>query len=322
MTGIDITGRVAVVTGAGNGLGRDYALELARRGARVVVNDLGGSTEGIGGSHTSADEVVAQIADRGGRAVANYDSVGTRAGAEAVIETAMDAFSRVDIVINNAGNQRNNRFENMTDEEFDAVIDVNLKGAFYVSRAAYRIMMKQGYGRFVFTSSASGVFGNYIRTNYAAAKAGVLGIMHSVALEGERHGILANALLPCAASRLGQTPADSMYPEWEATDPRNKPGIELVGARILPEYVTPLAVYLASEQCQSTHAIWSALGGRYARVFVGATRGWLGPEDRPATPEEIADHLAEIEDRRHFDEPHTVSDEFDQVIAAYSLRQD
>lgn len=321
MTEIDFTGRVAVVTGAGNGLGKDYAIALAARGANVVVNDLGGSTEGSGGSHRSADAVVDQIVGAGGQAVANYDSVGTRAGGEAVIETAMDAFGRVDIVINNAGNQRNNRFENMTDEEFDAVIDVHLKGAFYVSQPAYRIMMKQQYGRFVFTSSASGMFGNYIRTNYASAKAGLVGMMHSVALEGERHGILANALLPCAASRLGQAPANSMYPEWEADDPRNMPGMELIGPRILPEYVTPLTLYLASERCKSTHAMWSALGGRYARVFVGATRGWLGPDDRPATPEEIADHLEDIEERRNFEEPHTVSEEFDPVIATYRQRQ-
>jgi NAD(P)-dependent dehydrogenase (short-subunit alcohol dehydrogenase family) len=317
MSRIDFTDRVAVVTGAGNGLGKDYAIALAARGAKVVVNDLGGSTEGTGGSRNCADEVVEKIIRAGGTAVASYDSVGTRTGGEGIIDTAMNAFGKVDIVINNAGNQRNNKFEDMTEEEFDAVINVHLKGAFFVSQPAYKVMLSQQYGRFVFTSSASGMFGNYIRTNYASAKAGLVGMMHSIALEGQRHGILANAILPCAASRLGQAPAGSMYPEWEAGDPRHKPGIHLIGAKVIPEYVTPLTLYLASEQCKSSHAMWSALGGRYARVFVGATKGWFGPDDRPATPEEIADHLTDIEDPLDFCEPLTVSDEFDDVISTF-----
>lgn len=321
MNTIDFSNRVAIITGAGNGLGKDYALALAARGAQVVVNDLGGAIDGTGSSARAADEVVRQIVEAGGQAVANYDSVATRSGGEAMVATAMDTFGRVDIVINNAGNQRNNRFELMTDEEFDAVIDVHMKGAFYVTQPAYRVMMKQNYGRIIFTSSASGMFGNYIRTNYATAKAGLVGMMHAVALEGERFGILANALLPVAASRLGQAPAGSMYPEWEALDPRNKAGIELVGARVLPEYVTPLALYLCSEQCTSTHGLWSALAGRYSRVFIGATRGWLGPADRAATVEEIAAHLGEIEDRKIFDEPYSVSEEFDPVIAAWKQKQ-
>lgn len=320
MTEIDFTGRVAVVTGAGNGLGKAYALELAARGAKVVVNDLGGNAEGGGSSRTCADEVVAEITGAGGEAIASYQSVATREGGEAIIESAMDTWGRVDIVINNAGNQRNNRFEEMTDEEFDAVINVHLKGAFYVSQPAYRAMMKQRYGRFVFTSSSSGMFGNYIRTNYASAKAGLVGMMHSVAMEGKRYGILANALLPVAASRLGQAPAGSLHPEWQEDDPRTKPGIELVGPKMVADHVVPMTVYLASERCTHTQRMWSAVGGRYASVFVGTTEGWLGPDDRPATAEEIADNLDRIEDRRVYAEHHSVGGEFDPLIAAYQKR--
>jgi NAD(P)-dependent dehydrogenase (short-subunit alcohol dehydrogenase family) len=310
---IDFTGRVAIVTGAGGGLGRDYALQLAARGAAVVVNDLGGTTTGAGQDRAPADAVVRAIVVCGGRAIANYDSVATRAGAEAIIAAALAHFGRIDILINNAGNQRNGRIEQLSDEEFDAVLAVHLRGAFYVSQLAYRQMVQQRYGRLIFTSSASGLFGNYIRANYAAAKAGLVGLMHSFALEGAYAGVLANALLPTAASRLGQAPAQAIRPEWEAFQPQNVNGIERIGAKIRVEYVTPLVLYLASEACTSSHGIWSATGGRYARVFVGVTRGWLGPADRPATAEEIEAHLAQIEDRGGFTEPHTVAEELAEV---------
>lgn len=322
MTPIDFSGRVAIVTGAGNGLGKDCALALAARGARVVVNDVGADPDGTGGSSVFADAVVSRIREAGGEAIANHDSVASRAGGNAIVETAMDHFGRVDIVINNAGNQRNNRFEDMTDDEFDAVINVHLNGAFYVSQPAYRVMMQQGFGRFVFTSSASGVFGHFIRTNYASAKAGVIGMMHSVALEGERYGILANALLPAAASRLGKAPDGMMHPDWDAQDATRVPGTELIGARMRPDYVTPLSLYLASEQCASTHAIWSAVGGRYARVFIGASRGWMAPGDHPPAPEDIAANLQQIESRSPFREPLTVAEEIAHVVEDVSRRSD
>lgn len=170
---IDFQGRVAIVTGAGGGLGKVYAMQLAARGASVVVNDLGGETDGTGGSPTPADDVVNQIRDGGGIAVAHYETVASRRGGESLVAAAMDHFGRVYIVINNAGNQRNNRFEDMTDDEFDAVIDVHLKGAFYVSQPAYRRMTQRGYGRFVFTSSSAAMLGNYLRTNYAWPKRGL-----------------------------------------------------------------------------------------------------------------------------------------------------
>ncbi len=317
---IEFNGRVAIVTGAGNGLGRDYALQLAARGAAVVVNDFGGTTAGTQGGREPADAVVAQIVAAGGRAVANYASVASRTAGEELVDLALVRFGRVDIVVNNAGNQRNNRFELMTDAEFDAVLDVHLKGAFYLSQPAYKVMMQQGYGRFVFTSSASGLFGNYIRANYAAAKAGLVGLMHTVAIEGERYGIAANALLPLAASRLGQAPADALWPEWEAQDPRSNPEMALVAGALTPDYVTPLLLYLCSESCQSTHALWSAVAGRYARVFIGVTKGWLAPVGRPGTPEEIAAHVPEIDDREGFFEPLSVAEELRLVLKSYSRR--
>ena len=321
MSDIDFTGRVAIVTGAGNGLGRDYAMQLAARGAAVVVNDLGGTTTGTGQDKSAADAVVQMIVAAGGRAVANYDSVGTRAGGDTIVATAMDHFGRVDIVINNAGNQRNGRIEQITDEDFAAVLDVHLKGAFYVSQTAYKHMLDQKYGRIIFTSSASGILGNYIRANYAAAKAGLIGLMHSFSLEGARAGILANALLPTAASRLGRAPADAILPEWQAAQPEKVKGMELIGARISVEYVTPLVLYLASERCRSTQAMWSATGGRYARAFIGMTRGWVGPADRPSTPEEIAAHVAEIEDPTGFTEPHSVAEELEDVVRITTERR-
>jgi NAD(P)-dependent dehydrogenase (short-subunit alcohol dehydrogenase family) len=249
----------------------------------------------------------------GGKAIANHASVATRAGAEAIVADALEHYGRIDVLINNAGNQRNGRIEQLSEEDFEAVLAVHLRGAFHVSQLAYAQMIKQRYGRLIFTSSASGLFGNYIRANYAAAKAGLIGLMHSFALEGAYAGVCANALLPTAASRLGQAPAHAIRPEWEAFLPQHVAGIERIGAKIRVEYVTPLVLYLASEACTSSHGMWSATGGRYARVFVGVTRGWLGPADRPATAEEIAAHLAQLEDRAGFTEPHTVAEELAEV---------
>ena len=206
MSDIDYSGKVAIVTGAGNGLGRDYALALAARGAAVVVNNR---SHGDTSEPHSADLVVDQIRAAGGIAIANYEAVGTPAAARSLVTTALDNFAGIDIVINNAGNQANNRFEDLSEEDFEDVIEVHLNGAFHLSQLAYRIMMKQRYGRLLFTSSAASLFGLYLRANYAAAKAGLIGLMHSVALEGERYGILANALLPLAtgtSGRLGKAP--------------------------------------------------------------------------------------------------------------------
>ena len=293
MQEIRFEGRVAVVTGAGNGLGRRYALDLAARGAAVVVNDIGGRTDGRGGSREPADEVVARIQAAGGRAVASYDSVATRAGGQAIIDRAIEAFGRVDIVINNAGILRNARFEALTDEHIDAVLDTHLKGLFYVSQPAYRLMQAQGYGRFVFTSSGAGMFGNGWQANYGAAKAATTGLMQVLAIEGRRYGVLANALIPGAVTRLN----DDVDPELIAEAGRLAAPLM---DRMTPGYVSPLVLYLASEQCTTSQTLYSAVGGRFALVFPGITQGWMSPLDRPATPEEVAGNLGAIEDLTHF----------------------
>lgn len=322
MSNIEFGGRVALVTGAGNGLGRDYALQLAGRGAAVVVNDFGGNPDGTGGADGPADQVVSEIRAAGGIAVANHASVATRAGADSMVATAIEHFGRIDILINNAGNQRNKRFEDMSDEDFSSVLDVHLTGAFYVSQTAYKLMMAQRYGRIIFTSSSSGVFGNYIRANYATAKAALIGLMNAISLEGERYGITANAVLPFAATaRLGKAPPDALHPDWQEKMPEAIPGVAVLASAMSADYVTPLLLYLASERCTSTHAIWSALAGRYARTFIGLTKGWLAPGARPPTPEEIESHLEQIEDRAHHDLPMSVADELGPVVDALNRRR-
>jgi NAD(P)-dependent dehydrogenase (short-subunit alcohol dehydrogenase family) len=318
---IQYEGRVAVVTGGGNGLGRDYCLRLAERGAKVVVNDLGGSGAGHGASHSAADTVVEEIRAAGGQAVASYDSVATREGGTAIIETAMKAFGRVDIVINNAGFLRNNRFEDLSDEQIDAVLNVHLKGAFYVTQPAYRVMKDQRYGRILFTASASGMFGHPWQANYGAAKAGLVGLMNVVALEGQRHGILANALLPTAATRL----ASEMHEGWmEVTNVASKIAeidFAAIGAVMGVEPNTPLVMYLVSEQCTSTHACYSSLAGRYAQVFIGSADGWSRGPQGLATPEDVAAHWHEITDLRTYHRPYSVYEEFVPAIARIQAAQ-
>jgi NAD(P)-dependent dehydrogenase (short-subunit alcohol dehydrogenase family) len=307
---VNFDGRVAVVTGAGNGLGREYALALAARGALVVVNDLGGSGSGHGASGSVADAVAAEITACGGQAVANHDSVATRAGGKAIIETAMDTYRRVDIVINNAGFLRNNAFEELTDEELDPIIDVHLKGAFYVSQPAFRIMKNQRYGRLLFTSSASGAFGSPLQSNYGAAKAGLIGLTHCLALEGEEEGVLANALLPMTATtRLAQ----EMSEEWfrKVSMP---PDAGLIGSRGSPPFVAPLALYLVSECCKATGHLFSALAGRYARAFIGVGEGWTTPVEAPPSVEDIEKHFSEIGSITNCYVPRSVTDELTPVL--------
>jgi NAD(P)-dependent dehydrogenase (short-subunit alcohol dehydrogenase family) len=307
---IDFNNRVALVTGGGNGLGRDYCIELAKRGAQVVVNDLGGTGAGLGQSKSAADNVVAEIKAAGGRAIASYDSVATRAGGKAIVDVAMAAFGRVDIVINNAGFLRNNRFEDLTDEQLDAILDVHLKGAFYVSQPAYRIMKEQQYGRFIFTSSASAMFGHPWQTNYAAAKGGLMALSNVVALEGFRHGIQSNALMPTANSRL----AGEMHEGWMEVTNVSKTLAEvdmaLLGPLVVPEANTPLVLYLVSEHCKATHGIYSCNSARYARVFVAATEGYVAQGGRIATPVEIAANWSVVENRARYHTPQSVYEEF------------
>jgi NAD(P)-dependent dehydrogenase (short-subunit alcohol dehydrogenase family) len=317
MTDIRFDDRVAIITGAGNGLGRDYALELARRGAKVVVNDLGGSGSGQGASASAADAVVDEIRAAGGQAVASHDSVATRDGGAAIVQAAIDAFGQVDILISNAGFLRNNRFEDLEDAQIDAILDVHLKAAFYVGQPAYKAMRARSYGRMLFTGSASAMFGHAWQANYAAGKGGLMGLSHVVAIEGSAYGIQSNILLPTANSRLAaeMEPGFMEIPSFAASVGRAE--FEVVGGRTICAFNTPLALYLVSETCTATHGIYSSNGGRYARVRIAAGEGWHTPRgDTPPSVEDIAAHFGEIEARTNPVEPLTVYDEIVEVTAS------
>ena len=297
MTDISFDGRVAIVTGSGNGLGRTYALELARRGAAVVVNDLGGSVDGQGGEHTAAQKVVDEIKAAGGDAVPSYDSVSSPEGGEAIVKTAIDAFGKVDVVINNAGILRDKSFTKLEWADLDAVLDVHLKGAFYVSRPAFLAMKENGYGRFVFTSSASGIWGNFGQSNYGAAKMGLVGLSNVLSVEGAKSGILSNCVAPVARTRMTE---ELMGAAAEALD---------------PELVTPMTVFLASEACTFTHEVFSAAGGKYSRIFTGLTPGWYAGKGARPTAEDILANLDKIEDQTGYTEPKQNADELTALYA-------
>jgi NAD(P)-dependent dehydrogenase (short-subunit alcohol dehydrogenase family) len=273
---IDYEGRVAVVTGAGGGLGRSHALLLASRGAKVVVNDLGGSRDGSGAGSEMADQVVQEIVDAGGEAVANYDSVATWDGGQSVVQSALDAYGRVDIVVNNAGILRDVSFAKMEEAQLDLVIKVHLYGGFHVTKAAWPHMREANYGRIVNTTSGSGLYGNFGQSNYSAAKLGLVGLTRTLSLEGQKYGITANVIAPVAASRMTE---DIMPPQLlEALQPEN---------------VSPLVGYLASEACTETGRIFSVGGGYIARVAIvegpGATfEAGFGPDDVAAKFDEIS----------------------------------
>ena len=287
--------RVALITGAGGGLGRAYALLLAARGASVVVNDLGGSMRGEGAGTAAADRVVEEIRAAGGEAVANYDSVedGPR-----IVQAALDAFGRLDIVINNAGILRDVSFQKMTVDDWDKIYRVHLYGAYQVTRAAWPILRDQGYGRIIMTSSAAGLYGNFGQANYSAAKLGLLGLAQTLAVEGQKRNVLANAIAPLAGSRMTET----ILPP------------ELVAA-LRPEYVAPLVAYLCHESSLETGHTFEVGAGWVARVRWQRGRGAFFPLGDALTPEDIAARWAEID---NFDEPtypETPTDSFAPVVA-------
>jgi NAD(P)-dependent dehydrogenase (short-subunit alcohol dehydrogenase family) len=288
---ITFDGRVAVVTGAGGGLGREYAMELARRGARVVVNDLGGAVDGTGASTSAADVVVDEINETGGEAVPNYDSVATREGGQSIIQTALDSFGTVDVVINNAGILRDKSFANMSMDEVDAVLAVHLHGAFHVSHPAFKVMKEQGYGRFVHASSAAGIFGNFGQANYGAAKSGLVGLSNVLAIEGAKYDIKSNAIAPIARTRMTE---DILGPMIDMVDPKQ---------------VVPMVVYLASEANEHNHEIFSVGGGRYARAFMAVNKGWFAGAGVVPTVEELADHLDTVRDVTEFVIPANLTEE-------------
>jgi NAD(P)-dependent dehydrogenase (short-subunit alcohol dehydrogenase family) len=299
MTELRFEGRVAIITGAGGGLGRSHAMELARRGAQVVVNDLGGAVDGSGSSSSAAQRVVDEITVEGGVAVANHDSVATPDGGESIVQCALDAFGRVDIVVNNAGILRDKSFHHMKPEFVDQVIDVHLKGAFYVTMPAFRLMREQHYGRIVSTSSASGLFGNFGQSNYGAAKAGLAGLTRVLAIEGERHGIKANAIAPIALTRM----TEGILGE--------------LATKVSPSSVSPLVALLANEECPVSGHIYSVAGGRIARIFVGETTGVVLQDN---TPESILASLSQIDelDSSSFFEPSSLDSETTIIAKALS----
>lgn len=296
MADIGFDGKVAIITGAGGGLGRSHALELARRGARIVVNDLGGSVSGEGGSGGPAHDVVAEIEALGGEAVANGDSVSTPEGGEAIVQAALDAFGTVDIVINNAGILRDKSFHNMTPDLLNPVIDVHLKGAFFVTQPAWKIMREKGYGRVINTASNAGILGNFGQTNYGAAKMGLVGFTRVLAQEGPKHNIKANVIAPVALTRMTEDLLGGF------------------GEALRPELITPVVAYLASEECEVNGEIYSIAGGQVSRFFIGRTPGYFNPK---LTVEDVRDNLAQIRAEEGYTVPSGISEEIGLLLETF-----
>jgi NAD(P)-dependent dehydrogenase (short-subunit alcohol dehydrogenase family) len=300
MNALRFDGQVGIVTGGGRGLGRLYAMELARRGASVLVNDLGGSSQGDGCDVSVANQVVAEIEAAGGVAAASSESVATPEGGQAIVDAALDRFGRVDIVINNAGIIKFTPFDEVTPEEWRKTLNVHLDGSFHVSQSAFRVMKKQGYGRFVFISSTFGAFGQMGTSSYATAKAGLLGLSNVVALEGAAHGIRSNAVLPVGFSR--------MVTDQESGGPI-PPGRQAYYDAIRPELITPLVIYLASRECALSHRAIAACAGRYSRVFAGYGDGWLSEAGSTPSAEDMAEQVARLDSTDGFFVPESSVDE-------------
>ena len=289
MTDVGFDGKVAIITGAGGGLGRQHALLLARRGALVVVNDLGGAVDGTGENASAAQKVVDEIKAAGGEAVADHNSVATPEGGAAIVQTAIDTYGKVDIVINNAGILRDKAFHNMGPDLMNPVFDVHLKGAFHVTQPAFVKMREQGYGRIISTSSAAGIFGNFGQTNYGAAKMGLVGFTRVLAVEGARYNIKANAIAPLALTRM--------------TENIMAGGLADV---LQPGLVSPIVAYLASEECPVSGNIYSVGGGRVAEVFIGETQGYHKSD---LTLEDVRDNFDQIRNRDGYAVPMGLAEE-------------
>lgn len=306
---IDFTDQAAIVTGAGRGLGRGYALELARRGARVVVNDVGGSMSGEGSDQSVAEQVVDEIRSAGGEAVASHDSVDSPEGAAAIVATATEAFGRLDAVISNAGIYGMHAFEDLTVAQWRRMLQVHLDGAFFLSQPAVAAMREQGYGRLVFIASNAAAFGQEQAVHYAAAKGGIIGLTNALANEVASDGINVNAVLPVGRTRMME---DSM-------GEHDNPVLDRFFGATTPERIVPLAVYLASRECTLTHHCISAVAGRYARVFVGLGEGWLADAAGTATAEDIAEHLEEITATDPHSVPMSIADEIFTVLGQLGM---
>jgi NAD(P)-dependent dehydrogenase (short-subunit alcohol dehydrogenase family) len=297
---LDFRAQVVVVTGAGRGLGRLYALELARRGAAVVVNDVGGTMGGDGSDPVVADLVVAEIEAAGGTAEASYDSVATPEGGRAIVATALTRFGRLDAVVSNAGIFQTRPIEDLSPADWRRMIDVHLHGGFHLAQPAFTAVREQGHGRFVFVASSAGLFGQPDSAHYAAAKAGVVGLANVIAIEGAEHGILANTVLPFGTTRM-------------VTETVGDIGESGFLRAIEPGLVVPLVVCLASRACAVTHHNYSACAGRFARVFVGLAEGWLAPPGTGPTAEDIAAHWDAVSATDPYTVPTSIFDEVADV---------
>ncbi|MFM6931959.1 MAG: SDR family NAD(P)-dependent oxidoreductase [Novosphingobium sp.] len=310
---ISYEGQVVVVTGAGGGLGRTYAIDIARRGGMVVVNDLGGATDGSAGHEQTsfADTVVEEIRAAGGLAVANYDSVASEAGGKAIMQCALDTFGRIDAVIANAGTMRYGDFEDLTLDDLNALLAVHVGGSWNVAQAAWPHLKAQAYGRLVFTTSSGGTLGNAALAAYGAAKGGVMGLTLNLALAGAPHGILCNAIMPNAMSRMTM--------EMDASKMGDNPWSRSMWPYFDPGYTTGLVTYLASKACTTSHGIYSMLGGRLGRAFIGVCDGYA--QDAPMDAETVAAQWEAINDiAAGFDVPVNNADEFRIVAELRGLK--
>lgn len=289
MTELGFDGKVAIITGAGGGLGRQHALMMAKRGALIVINDLGGAVDGTGSDKGAAQIVVDEIKAAGGEAVANTDSVATTEGGAAIVQTAVDTFGKVDIVINNAGILRDKSFHNMDADLFNAVIDVHLRGAYNVTQPAWKLMREQGYGRVISTSSAAGIFGNFGQANYGAAKMGLVGFTNVLAVEGAKYNIKANVIAPLAMTRMTEDLLGAL------------------GEKLNPALISPLVTYLAHESCESTGRVYSVGGGRVAEVFTAETVGYTNTSN--LTAEDLAANWDTVTSQDGYAVPPSIAEE-------------
>ena len=311
MTALRFEGRVAIVTGAGGGLGREHALLLASRGAKVVVNDIGGSVTGDGRDTGPAEAVAREIRDHGGEAVADTHSVATPEGGEAIVGTALKTYGQVDILVNNAGILRDTLFEDLTPELLDPVIDVHLLGAFHMTRPAWHVMREQGYGRIVNTTSAAGILGTARKSNYGAAKAGLIGLTRVLAQEGAEHDIKVNAIAPIAATRM------LTHSMTEPLEPAAQAMMNAVTSKLDPALVSPVVVFLAHEDCPVTGEIYTAGAGQVARFFTARTQGYHHPA---LSIEDVRDHLAEIRDETGYTVPASPGEEIAELLRAIAAK--
>jgi NAD(P)-dependent dehydrogenase (short-subunit alcohol dehydrogenase family) len=311
--------QVAVITGAGGGLGKEYALLLASRGARVVVNDIGGSVTGEGSDAGAASAAVAEIRDSGGEAIADTNSVTSPEGGQAIIDAALNAWGRVDIVINNAGIVRDTPFEDMTADRLEPLLDVHLRGAFYVTRPAWKVMREQHYGRILNTCSAAGLLGSERMSNYGAAKTGLVGLTRVLAAEGADHNIKVNAIAPIAYTRMLAHSVDTAPQQDDAAAQAVLD--DLVGQylrKLDPALVAPVVAFLTHQDCPVSGEIYTVGAGHVARFFIGRTKGFYAPD---LSIEQVRDHLDEIRDESGYTVPGGPADEMSELFATILAHQ-